>query len=576
MSKVNRKILITLILVYVFSFLILLGWSFFMVPPIRIGSLKTGWIIGNTLVLFARSLLPLHLSALLFGFSLFFPSRILREGRKAFFAQLKFFGITFLVLLFSYAVLLEAGLPWGLRTREEAVSKITQADELRRKAEDAAARGQPKEARRYLQYALTIFPFDEELRHELDAAGRAVTADPRTGRGQSGQNGQGALSAENSLLNMSFEDFLERARNAFDREDYISAEYYANFALRMNQNHPIPKRIIAEARTKMAQSIPSPDVRENMEFFRRKQAGADMLASGEVIEAYRYLRNLQEERPDDPDIRHYLRLAYTKLQENSFLLSEIPLTAMIPGAPSSGEEGEGVVFVNKSDDTGREFLYIRKLVKTDNAYYALDIECFAMEPGGNILYHFGAPYGKFVQDIILLYCVDDEGGEYRPEYYKGGSPNPLSFQLPTVANPEELLRITRRDSGYTRVSLWNLAQTAGTASFIGIAPHPLYMAFFSRIFLPFSFFVLSFPAAAFGLHYRSRYAATPPLPYFFFLPFLPFIMILLFHIYEYGLYALQGCLLAFLGFSVSLVVFCGIQGLLLFFALLVFARQFRQ
>ncbi|MDR1316744.1 MAG: hypothetical protein LBK13_07710 [Spirochaetales bacterium] len=567
MSKVNRKILITLILVYVFSFLILLGWSFFMVPPIRIGSLKTGWIIGNTLVLFARSLLPLHLSALLFGFSLFFPSRILQEGRKAFFAQLKFFGITFLVLLFSYAVLLEAGLPWGLRTREEAVSKITQADELRRKAEDAAARGQPKEARRYLQYALTIFPFDEDLRHELDAASRAVTASPRADRGQS------ALPAESGLLNMSFEDFLERARNAFDREDYISTEYYANFALRMNQNNPAPKRIIAEARAKMAQSIPSPDVRENMEFFRRKQLGADMLASGEVIEAYRYLRNLQEERPDDPDIRHYLRLAYTKLQENSFLLSEIPLTAMLPGAPSSGE---GVVFVNKSADTGREFLYIRKLVQTDSAYYALDIECFAMEPGGDILYHFGAPYGKFVQDIILMYCVDDEGGEYRPEYYKGRNPNPLSFQIPTEADPEDLLRISRRDSAYTRVSLWNLAQSAGAASFIGIDPRPLYMAFFSRIFLSFSFFVLSFPAAAFGLHYRSRYAATPPLPYFFFLPFLPFIMILLFHIYEYGLYALQGCLLAFLGFNVSLVVFCGIQGLLLFFALLVFARQFRQ
>ncbi|MDR1626639.1 MAG: hypothetical protein LBT33_08865 [Spirochaetia bacterium] len=569
MSRANRKILVTLVLVYILSFLALAGWSLFMVPPIRISSLKIGWIIGNSLVLFARALLPIHVSALLFGFSLFFPFKVSGEGRGFFFAQLKFAGISFLILLLPYTALLEAALPWGLRIREEAVSKITQADGLRMKAKDATSRGQPKEARRYLQYALAVFPDDEELRHEFDVADMAAKTLRQADRGRSSPEAEGGI-----LLNMGFEEFLARARNAFDREDYISAEYYANFALRMDQNHPVPKRLIAEARTKMAESPPSRAARETIDFFRRKQAGADMLAAGESIEAYRYLQTLQAERPDDPDLRHYLRLAHAELQKKSFLLGEIPLTAVNPGAAFSGE---GVAFINKSDDTGKEFLYIRKLVKTEGAYYALDLECLGMDPRGGILYHFNAPYGKFLQDTILLHCIDGEGdGEYKPEYHKGESPYPLPFQIPTAADPGELLHISRRDTGYSGVPLWNLVQTAGAASLMGISPHPLYMAFFSRVFLPFSFFILSFLAAAFGLRYRSRYTASPPVPYFFFLPFLPFIMVLVFHVYEYGLYAVQGFLLIFLGFSVSLIVFCAIQGLLLFFALLVFARQFRQ
>ncbi|MDR3200240.1 MAG: hypothetical protein LBT68_02165, partial [Spirochaetales bacterium] len=330
MTKPSRRIILTLLCVYALAVVIFLGWSFFSVPAIRIGNLKTNWIIGNTLELLTRSLIPIHLSAVLFSFSLAFPFEGAAGRKPVFSERLKFMSITFLVLVLLYTVLLEAGLPLGLRMREEAVTKIRQADELRINAKDAAARGQLKEARRYLQYALVLFPEDEELRYELDTADRAVKfAGPAGGR-QSAPEGNSAL-----LLNMTFDEFLDRAQNAFNREDYISAEYYANFALRMNLNHPVPKRIIARAREKLSESRPSPEVRADMDFFRRKQAGVDILNEGSVIEAYRYFQALIEERPEDPDVRHYLRLAYAELQKASFLLSEIPLTALgFSGNPS--------------------------------------------------------------------------------------------------------------------------------------------------------------------------------------------------------------------------------------------------
>jgi lipopolysaccharide export LptBFGC system permease protein LptF len=182
-----------------------------------------------------------------------------------------------------------------------------------------------------------------------------------------------------------------------------------------------------------------------------------------------------------------------------------------------------------------------------------------------------------VEGILLLHCVEDDGTtDYRPEYYAGRSAGPEANQFAVSADPQQLLRVSLGGPDYSGTALWNLIETAGAASLMGVSPRPLYMAFFSRIFLPFSFFVLSFLAAAYGMRYRSRYAAFPPVLCFLFLPLLVLVVILLFQVYLYGLYAVQGFLLSALGFYASLAVFCALQGLLLFTALLVFARQTRQ
>ena len=567
MNKAGRKILFVLGSMYVLAFLALLGWSYCTAPPIRIAGLRRDWIIGNALVLFAHGLVPLHVSALLCCFSVFFRD-VAGSGRRQFFVLLRFMGLCFLVLVLLYSVLLEAGLPLGLRMREDATGKIRQADDLRMKARAASARGQLREARRDLQYAVALFPADEELRYELDLADRAVQASGQADRKRPVPEEGGPL-----LLNMSFDEFLSRAKNAFDREDYISAEYYANFALRMDQKHPQPKRIIAEARERLEKNINSRETRADMDFFRRKQTGADMLSDGDCVEAYRYLLGLQRERPDDPDVRHYLRLAYAKLQKASFLLSEIPLTAMAEGRPAR----EGIVFINSTDKTGTVFLYIGQVVATGTDYYALDIECIKIAPEGGVLFHFGAPYGKLADGILLMRCVEeDDGHEFTPEYYAGRQGGLEANQLTVAADPQQLLRMNAGVSDYADVPLWSLWQTARTVPLLGVNPYPVYMAFFSRLFLPFAFFVLSFLAAAYGLRFRSRYAAAPPVLCFFFLPFLPLLMILVFHLYVYALYAVQGFLLTALGFSASLGVFCAVQGILIFIALLVFSRQFRQ
>ncbi|MCL1818837.1 MAG: hypothetical protein FWG35_07885, partial [Spirochaetaceae bacterium] len=512
MNNTVRKMFFVLLVVYALAFLAFLCWSYFTVPSIRMDGPRRAWVLGNTLVLFARNIIPLHLAAVLFVVSLYFSPDRARNDKRGIFKRFKFLIILFLVLIFGCTVLMEAGLPLGLRLREDATGKIEQADELRLKARDATSRGQLREARRYLQYALVIFPEDEDLRRELDVADRAVRF-----AGEAAQKRTAAPQQSPLLLNMTFDDFLARAQNAFDREDYISAEYYANFALRMNFDHPIPRRIIARARDKLTESIPGRAVQADMDFFRRKQDVADILAKGgaaDIIEAYRAFQSLAEERPDDPDVRYYLRLANAELRKAAFLLSEIPLTAF--GSPQGG-----VVFINRADVGDREFLYIGQMVKTPTAYYALDIEGLGLGPDGAALYRFGAPYGKFAGNALLMHCVDDEGaGEYEASYYTGRPSEENKNLLPCEADPEELFRVCAGDSAYRSFALWSLLETARAAPSLGISPAPLFQAFFLRLSQPFAFFVLTVFAAAWGMRLHSRYAAAPPIAYFLFLPLL--------------------------------------------------------
>ncbi|MCL1818282.1 MAG: hypothetical protein FWG35_05070, partial [Spirochaetaceae bacterium] len=148
--------------------------------------------------------------------------------------------------------------------------------------------------------------------------------------------------------------------------------------------------------------------------------------------------------------------------------------------------------------------------------------------------------------------------------------------LPCEAAPEELFRLCMGGSAHRSFALWSLLETARMAPLFGVSPAPLFQAFFSRLSLPFSFFVLSFFAAAWGMRLRSRYASPPPVAYFLFLPLLPLVTSLIFHSYLYGLDVVQGFLLATFGFYISLAAFCLVQGMVLFAALLVFAQQLRR
>ena len=553
-----RKIGRVLAVSYFLGFLVLLSYSWYIEPPLGGGDLRFRWILGNTLVLFIRGLIPIHVSAILFGYSLYSDS----PGRITGFPEIaKFSSVLFLSLALLYTVLLEGALPAGMMLRERAVEKTRTIAELKLKARDAAARKMYPAARRYWEYALVISPEDTEARDGLDIARRAASAvaKPREEPKPAGIPPRG----------MSFDDFLSRAKNAFEREDFISAEHYGSMAMRMDPSHPVPKRIIAESRDNLSRSPLNRAARENIEFYRQKQLGYEMLSRGEAVAAYYHFQNLAGTRPDDPDIERYLGQATLELRKISFFLDEVPLLTetAVPG---------DVVFLNRSEGEFRDFLSLHRLVKAES-FYALDIEGIRISRNGGVVHHFKAPYGKFIDGTLVMRCLDREepGREFVPEYFAGESPEITPYHVPVAVNPEKLLLLAAGSTGFVKANIWNLLALADIFPVLGLDARPVHLAFFDRLFLPFSFLVLSFFSVGFGFRYRSRYLASPPAAGFVFLPLLPFLVGMIFTVYRYGVSVAPAFFLLYYGFTPALLAFLAFQGLLLFWALLFMARQVR-
>ncbi len=600
-----------LFLAYAGGLAALAAYSFLTVPVLKTGRYE--WIIGNTLTLFIRGFIPLHMAALLFGHSVYFTAgELFREAERqeVFLRIVKSSSILFLILAALYTGLLEGVLPAGIRLRDEAVRKNAAAEELLVRARGALEEKRFRDAQTYLDHYGTIVPDDPDVKKDRETAKAGAAAEEVPEKP--------AVNPETAVLplrEMSFQDFLARAEERFAGEDYISAEHYAAMAHKMDDRHPAPKRIMAESRDRISRTRLSRQARENIEFFRGKRIGYDLLNGGDYIGAFYHLQDLLKAQPDDPDVLRYLEAAYRGTRKISFFLDEVP------GAPIPLEEGRDVLFLNRSDENSREFLHIRSIVPSyagdtryrkpeletvgrdrdggngifsriarffrssdpsapagePTGYYALGIEGIRISRDGDKIFHFKAPYGKFIENTLVMHCLDRGRRDkpLLPVYLAGEAPDQAPSVIRVTAAPEELDRLSAGISGFHGFNVWELGALAKTFARLGWDPEPAHRAFLDRLFLPFSFLTLSFAAAAFGLRLRSRYLAGPPAGTFLFLPVLPFLTAFVFEVYRYACSALPSAVLSVHGFAPALAVFLVMQGFLLLFALILTARQVR-
>jgi endonuclease/exonuclease/phosphatase (EEP) superfamily protein YafD len=91
--------------------------------------------------------------------------------------------------------------------------------------------------------------------------------------------------------------------------------------------------------------------------------------------------------------------------------------------------------------------------------------------------------------------------------------------------------------------------------------------------LPFSFLVLCLFSVAVGWRFQVRFLARPHWILLIFMPLFPIVAIPLVGLYIYGQRILINFLLLQLSFSITLIVFLVLQGLLLFLAMIILAGQ---
>ena len=94
-----------------------------------------------------------------------------------------------------------------------------------------------------------------------------------------------------------------------------------------------------------------------------------------------------------------------------------------------------------------------------------------------------------------------------------------------------------------------------------------------RLLLPFSFLVLCLLSVAVGWRFQARFFARPHWIIFVFMPLFPIVAISLTGLYLHAQRILLAFVLLRLGFSISLIVFLGLQGLLLLITMIILAGQ---
>jgi hypothetical protein len=383
-------------------------------------------------------------------------------------------------------------------------------------------------------------------------------------------------------------ELLEMAEGFYEREDYFSAHYYAALAYKLNPKRRDAQRLAARAREMIASKDLSKLEMEEKLLFERKREGYEYFVNEQYYQAYSVFRELENRYPQDADVISYLTKSEERLSRESFFLEEAEQIDTLPGA-------RDLLFLNHDREDEREIVYIGKLAGIDSGVFGKDIEVLRFGDQG-LLYHYYAPYGKLRDGMLNLHGVsrlsgdrktDDRrsgraSGESResvPRYLSGAArlrQERLPYMLALTPTLEQLPSLSGgRAASASKESLgfFTLWQARSQIGGFGYLESTVSGEILRRMLLPFSFLVLCLFSVAIGWRFQARFLTRPHWILLIFMPLFPIVAIPLVGLYSYAQQILMNFVLLRLSFSITLIVFLALQGLLLFFAMIILAGQ---
>jgi tRNA splicing endonuclease len=369
-------------------------------------------------------------------------------------------------------------------------------------------------------------------------------------------------------------ELLEMAEGFYEREDYFSAHYYADLAYKLNPDRRDAQRLAARAREMIASKDLSKLEMEEKMLFERKREGYEYFVNEEFYQAYRVFRELRDRYPQDADVASYLEKSEERLSWESFFLEEAEQIDTLPGATE-------LLFLNHDREDEREIVYIGKLAGIDAGIFCKDIEVLRFGDQG-LLYHYYVPYGKLRDGMLNLHGVAKLSGENRetvPRYLSGASrlrQEKLPYMLalkPTLEQLPTLSGGSAASASKASLGFFSLWQARRQIRSFGYLETTVSGEILRRMLLPFSFLVLCLFSVAVGWRFQVRFLARPHWILLIFMPLFPIVAIPLVGLYIYGQRILINFLLLQLSFSITLIVFLVLQGLLLFLAMIILAGQ---
>jgi hypothetical protein len=496
----------------------------------------------------------------------------MRAGRQPFARLVSSHLTSFIALTVVYTALVLGLHPLAVRNMERFDSLTLEARVFKEKAEAALAEEDRDTALANYQRYLAIDNDNRRIMKLVSDLQMEMIADRSEPPREVRQDLEPMRIKDLAEGRESYE-LLEMAQSYYEREDYFSAHYYANLAYQIDPNSRDARRLAAKAREMIASKDLSKLDVEEMRLYERKREGYEYFINGEYLKAYHVFRELQDIYPQDADVISYLNKSEERLSRETFFLDEAEQIDTLPGATE-------LLFVNYREEDEREIVFIGKLAGIDAGIFCKDIEVLRFSAQG-LLYHYYAPYGKLRDGTLNLHGVDRIAGDREavPRYLSGATrlrrerlPYMLSVE-PTLEQLPTLKGGKAASASAESLGFFTLWQARRQIASYGYLESSISAEILRRLLLPFSFLVLCLLSVAVGWRFQARFFARLHWILFVFMPLFPIVAISLTGLYLHAQKILLAFVLLRLGFSISLIVFLVLQGLLLLISMIILAGQ---
>jgi hypothetical protein len=472
-----------------------------------LAAFRWAWIWSNTVVLFMRYLIPVHIAVLsiLVSVSLGGLGKTIRSMVSAIQGPL----IALVALTAVYTVLVEYALPAAERARAGLVQKTSVFKTFFSESDTAFKNGRYDEAYDKIAVCLTIDPGEASAR---DLQGRillrrgavpdAITRREVSGAGEgsadASNSGSSGVTARSSAEALSL---FEKARESFDAGDLFSAHLFASRAFALDPNRIDAQRLAARAWQKIGETTsPDPATRE---LFRRKMEGYTALVTDDPLKAYYVFESLKRSQPEDPDVIKYFGLSLEAVTKISFFTDELSVFDSVPGY-------SGLLFRNSAENGVEEFVFIGKQALIGNDEYFKDVEVARLDSDG-ARSHFYVPYAKRAKDSLVLFAIDrsDPSVSYKPRYFVGRASGPTPTLLPISFSTAESALLAESVGSLESSNAGELFAMRPVMEKAGFDTGPLVREILNRFFLPVEFLFLSACALIMGIRFKYRGEEKP-------------------------------------------------------------------
>jgi hypothetical protein len=302
-----------------------------------------------------------------------------------------------------------------------------------------------------------------------------------------------------------------------EKRDYMSANWYASTAARLDPSYTDARRLAATSWEELHKRGADPADKAKAEFYSRKLEGYGLLRSGDPVGAYRVFKELAvAKHGDDPDVRRYLAESLAQTEKTAFFLDEVDQ------ALSSSLVSDVFFRVPwpeaKAPMPEPKARALRMIAAKDAAWYggALYFREFeyldAGSRGTRALVR--SPYAKLTDGKILLVCVerDRPANVFKPAWSTGPAAGPASLvELPL--SPESAYRVLAARLDSSSLSIIEAWMAAGDAREYGLDPEPIVADLLARSALPFALFTAAALGALAGSRFRRRGGDFPKASY---------------------------------------------------------------